>query len=65
MRFSKLISSQKKLRSHTALYCSGALTDLAHASGAMSVSYKCKMFMKLTPGVNVIKLFSFVADNKA
>jgi hypothetical protein len=29
-----------------------------------AVSYKCKMFMKLTTGVNAIKLFFFVIQNK-
>ncbi len=29
-----------------------------------AVSYTCKMFMKLTTGVNVIKLFYFVTDKE-
>jgi hypothetical protein len=29
------------------------------------VSYVHKMFMKLTPYVNVIKLFSFIVDDEA
>jgi hypothetical protein len=32
---------------------------------ARGVNYAEKSFMKLTPGVNVIKLFTFVTDDKA
>ncbi len=29
------------------------------------IGYRCKIFMNLTPGANVVKLFSFIADDKA
>ncbi len=42
---------------HGSMHAMGGLVN-----AALAVSYACKMFMKLTVGGKIIKLFIFVAD---